>query len=303
MARADQISDYSARARYLTLDKTFSIYRPPVPPRIFEDEPAEALKENADTAVIHCDLSSTIGSVSPSTTPLLLAAYLRIKPGQPLHLRTGASTEIIYAIAGTGTTLWADGRIDWRAGDAMFLPGGVEYTHTATSVGNAVLWQCTNEPQLAFEHARPAEPGAAPVPPTFFDGSKVLEELNNIRTNGVQSDGGKSTALLMSSASMDGKGVSSPSMTFVLNTVEPRQFQAPHSHNSVAVTLVLQGEKAYSIVDGKRIPWSRYATFVTPATSVHSHHNDDDDKDALFLIVQDGGLYYHCRTIGFQAAS
>jgi hypothetical protein len=38
---------------------------------------------------------------------------------------------------------------------------------------------------------------------------------------------------------------------------------------------------------------------VTPPGAPHSHHNDGDRR-ALFLIVQDGGLHYHARTMGFS---
>jgi gentisate 1,2-dioxygenase len=38
---------------------------------------------------------------------------------------------------------------------------------------------------------------------------------------------------------------------------------------------------------------------ITPPGTFHSHHNDGDEV-ALFLIVQDGGLYYHARTMGFS---
>ncbi len=40
---------------------------------------------------------------------------------------------------------------------------------------------------------------------------------------------------------------------------------------------------------------------ITPPAAMHSHHNEGDEL-ALFLIVQDGGLYYHCRTMGFSYA-
>ena len=40
---------------------------------------------------------------------------------------------------------------------------------------------------------------------------------------------------------------------------------------------------------------------ITPPADLHSHHNEGD-RVALFLIVQDGGLYYHCRTMGFSYA-
>jgi hypothetical protein len=38
---------------------------------------------------------------------------------------------------------------------------------------------------------------------------------------------------------------------------------------------------------------------ITPPAAFHSHHNEGRDL-ALFLIVQDGGVYYHCRTMGFS---
>ena len=64
---------------------------------------------------------------------------------------------------------------------------------------------------------------------------------------------------------------------------------------------VEQGEECYSLIDGERKDWSPFATTITPPTSVHSHHNDGDNQ-ALFLIVQDGGLYYHTRAMGFAFA-
>jgi gentisate 1,2-dioxygenase len=300
MMQTDTNQDFTTPALYLTLDKTFGIYRPPVPAKMFLDEPAEALEPDAETAIIYCDQSDAMDAASPSTTPLLLSGYLRVNPRTPLTTTSGGSTEFHYVIQGSGSTEWDGGTIKWCRGDAMILPGGIEYTHRAVGDSNAVLWMCSNAPLLAFENARPAEPDSGPVGPTYFPADKIVDALERVRTLTIQSDGSKSTALLLSTESMAGKGVSSPSMTLVFNTVDPHQFQSPHLHNSVAVTLVLKGEKSYSIVDGKRIDWSPFATFVTPAGSVHSHHNDHD-QDSLFLIVQDGGLYYHCRTIGFEA--
>ena len=42
-------------------------------------------------------------------------------------------------------------------------------------------------------------------------------------------------------------------------------------------------------------------TTITPPVSVHSHHNGGNEQ-ALFLIVQDGGIYYHTRAMGFEFA-
>ena len=40
---------------------------------------------------------------------------------------------------------------------------------------------------------------------------------------------------------------------------------------------------------------------MTPPAESHSHHNVGDQL-ALFLIVQDGGLHDHARTMGFSSA-
>jgi gentisate 1,2-dioxygenase len=90
-------------------------------------------------------------------------------------------------------------------------------------------------------------------------------------------------------------------MTLALNSMEPGGSQRAHRHNSVAVTLPILGERCYSMIDGERVEWQPYATMVTPPGAAHSHHNDGNTL-ATFLIVQDGGLFYHCRTIGFAFA-
>jgi gentisate 1,2-dioxygenase len=90
-------------------------------------------------------------------------------------------------------------------------------------------------------------------------------------------------------------------MTLALNSMEPGQAQRAHRHNSAAVTLVIEGQRCYSTIDGVRADWQPFATMITPATVAHSHHNEGDQL-ATFLIVQDGGVFYHCRAIGFSFA-
>ena len=90
-----------------------------------------------------------------------------------------------------------------------------------------------------------------------------------------------------------------PSFTLALNSLLPGESQRGHRHNAVAVTLVLAGERCYSLIDGERADWEPHTVMITPPTAFHSHHNDGSEL-ALFLIVQDGGVYYHCRTMGFS---
>ena len=53
------------------------------------------------------------------------------------------------------------------------------------------------------------------------------------------------------------------------------------------------------MIDGVRKDWTPWATTITPPVAYHSHHNEGGGL-AKFLIVQDGGLYYHGRTMGFS---
>ena len=84
-----------------------------------------------------------------------------------------------------------------------------------------------------------------------------------------------------------------------MNYLPPGVTQRPHRHNSVAVSLVINGGNCFSTIDGKRKDWAPWCTTITPPVSVHSHTNHGDER-AMFLIIQDGGLYYHGRTMGFE---
>jgi gentisate 1,2-dioxygenase len=92
-----------------------------------------------------------------------------------------------------------------------------------------------------------------------------------------------------------------PTLTLAMNQLPPRDFQRPHRHNSAAITLNIRCQGCYSMVGGRRIDWQPYAVMVTPPGEVHSHHNEGD-LTMTCLIVQDGGLYHHCRTMGFEYA-
>jgi gentisate 1,2-dioxygenase len=92
-----------------------------------------------------------------------------------------------------------------------------------------------------------------------------------------------------------------PSFTLAMNSLLPDESQRAHRHNAVAVTLAVAGDRCYSLIGGSRVDWEPNAVMITPPTLMHSHHNEGREL-ALFLIVQDGGVYYHCRTMGFSYA-
>ncbi len=136
-------------------------------------------------------------------------------------------------------------------------------------------------------------PGGVPTALTAQDGGAVLwvvTAAQNATTSGI--------ALIFSSDRQEKARNILPTLTLSLNTVPAGEQQRAHRHNSAAITLILKGENCHSMVGGEKCDWSPFATLVTPATEPHSHHNDSAER-AMFLIVQDGGLHYHARTMGF----
>jgi gentisate 1,2-dioxygenase len=286
-----------ARGRFFNTGNGFNVRLPPVPDRIFADEPARALDPATPTGLIACDISADLACDFPATSPLVLARYARIRAGETLATDFAASGVIAYVIAGSGTTKCAGEIVDWGAGDLFVLPGGAPATHTANET-DSVLWIVTNEPQLAFENLRAPGPGAAPTDVVHYRGAEIMRQIDLLYDIGRNEEIAGS-ALIFSAERQEATCNILPTLTAAMNSLPGGVVQRPHRHNSVAVSLVIKGERCFSIIDGKRKDWAPWATTITPPVSVHSHHNGGNEM-ALFLIIQDGGIYYHARAMGFE---
>jgi gentisate 1,2-dioxygenase len=289
-------SPYAANARYLTSLDGFNIKRPDVPPHVFRAERDRALDQATPTGLVPLDLSVTLGLDYPATTPFILSHYARIRAGDALPTSFQASAEIYHVLRGSGTTTGDGVSIAWQASDTFCLPGGTPTRHVATE--DAVLWIATNEPQLRFEGLRPPAPGAAPIRPAFYPMAEIRRRLLAVYLDprGAAMPG---KSVNLGNIALEASRTTTPSFTLALNSLLPGESQRGHRHNAVAVTLVLAGEGCYSLIDGARAEWEPHTVMITPPTAFHSHHNDGSEL-ALFLIVQDGGIYYHCRTMGFS---
>jgi gentisate 1,2-dioxygenase len=287
-----------ARGRFFNTGNAFNVQLPPVPDHLFTAEPVAALDPRAPTGLIACDLSQQLACPFPATTPLVLARYARIRSGETLTTEFAASGIICYVICGAGSTDGGAECIAWNTGDLFILPGGRAYTHAAAA--DAVLWMVTNEPQLAFEHLRPPADGDAPTAIVHFTADEIARQIDFIYEIG-RTEEIAGSALIFSSAEQEASRNILPTLTVAMNSLPGGQSQRPHIHNSVAVSLIIKGAQCYSVMNGRRKDWAPWATSITPPTAVHSHHNGGNEQ-AMFLIVQDGGIFYHARAMGFEFA-
>ena len=273
----------AARARFFNSGNAFNVKLAPVPAAAFAPPGPDA-----PTGITPCDQSAAIGCNFPATTPLVLARYATIRAGESLALDSRATGLIGCVLRGAGQ---APG-FDWGPGDVFLLPGGAQ---TLTATADALLWLVGNEPMLAFEDLRP---GPVPRAAVHYPAAEIERQIALIGAC-TSNAGTAGLALIFSSDGLEAWRNITPSLTLSLNTLPPREAQRAHRHNAAAITLVMQGEDCHSMVAGVARPWRQGATLVTPPGDPHSHHNGGDVQ-ARFLIVQDGGLHYHARTMGFE---
>lgn len=298
-AAAGAETDYAARARYFDSSVAFAIENPPVPCRQFTEERDRAFDPATGSAAIAVDQGPAMGLDFPATTPLALAHYIRVAAGERLPFASGASAELYYVIDGAGESAKGCDRIRWRAGDVFALPGGGETIHAADSDA-AVLWAVTNAPALAFDGLAPPPPECARMEAVLYPGAEIARRMTEIRPKltGTRTPG--IAVVFSSSAQERGRNVA-PGLTFAMNQLPPFGSQLAHRHNSVAVSLAVNAPQGSSLVEGERVAWAPFGTVVTPPGAVHSHRNDGAEW-AHWLIVQDGGYHYHCRTMEFRYA-
>ena len=286
------------RARYFNSGNAFAQTPPPMPSVQFLDQRDRAFAASTPTGLIDMDLSDALQLPYPATTPLVMSRYARVAAGETLRVEVRASVQLFCVLQGCGVTSVGEQRACWKAGDILALPGAAVARHEASE--DVVAWLVTDEPTLAFLNLEPLALARSPVSPVHYLAEDLARELDAVYRH-PQADTFPGYAVVLSQQSLEHTRNIHPSLTLALNSLPPHRAQRPHVHNSMALTLCLQGEQCYSVIDGERKDWGRHAVMVTPPGAVHSHHNDGRQRMTC-LIVQDGGLYYHARTMGFAFA-
>jgi gentisate 1,2-dioxygenase len=295
-AEIDQ-DTYASRARYLINENGFAFSWPAVPMRQFLAERDRAFSAECPTGLIALDSSADLHTQYPATTPTLLCRYVKLRATEQMRTAFAASGEIFYVMSGTGESRNGPDVVDWSSGDVFCFPGGGETMHRAGGA-DCLLFAVTNEPLLAFERLRPPLPGQAVVETTHWPAAEIERHFLEVWRRPVSANA-TGNSVQFSTTALQPSSNTIPSINTAINTLEPGCDQRPHRHNGVAVTLAIQGEGVYSLIDGKRVDWSTGAAQITPATLLHSHHSRGTQRMRSF-VIQDEGLHHYTRTPGFS---
>lgn len=290
-------SVYERRAEYYDPENAFDFRLPSIPRRQFLAERDRAFDRDTGTAVIPLDIGAELGVDYEATTPVLLCRYLRLGAGDEWAFELRASGEIYFVMEGEGESVNGDDRIPWQKGDLFCFPGGRRTLHRAGAT-DSILFCITNEPLLALEHLQPPRPGNGPIETVHYPAREIARRFEAVFAR-PRTGNEAGRAILFSSPALGEGHTILPSVNVAINTLEPGGDQRPHRHNGVAVTLALEGDGVYSLIEDQRVDWSDNAAQITPPTELHSHHNRGSRR-MVSLVVQDEGLHYYTRTPGFS---
>jgi len=267
--------------------------------------PAE-LHEEGETAIIELDLSSTIETDYPATTPNLLANYIHIKPNENISTQVNSTSEVFFVMRGSGYTETDQGKIEWKKGDVFTLPSNTGLTHNAIQ-DSAICW-VHDSPLLNYIGA---VAGKARFQPAFYSQEYLEGEISRIREAGIKENRNRNGVILGNPASEKTRTMTH-SMWSLYNLLPKGAVQKPHRHNSVAIDLAVYAadENVYTmigkeiddegnIIDPIKAVWKPNTVFVTPPGWWHAHYNESDE-DAYVFPMQDAGLQINMRTLDIQ---
>ncbi len=289
--------DYTAEARYYDPANAFDFRWPRVPRRQFLAERDRAFDAGTPTALIPLDASDALATPYPATTPSLLAQYVRLRRGESLACTQRASGEVYLVMHGAGRSRSGADTVAWSEGDLFCFAAGQETLHAAADE-DSLLFCVSDAPLVAFQGLAPSDPGDSMIETVHWPADQIDRHLATVYTRErTENEAGR--AVLFSSRALAPARNILPMMVAAINTLEAGGDQRPHRHNGVAITLALQGEGVYSLIEDERIDWVSGAAQITPATELHSHHNRGS-KRMRSLVIQDEGLHYYTRTPGFS---
>tara|TARA_B100002051_G_scaffold130301_1_gene123800 strand:+ start:730 stop:1632 length:903 start_codon:yes stop_codon:yes gene_type:complete len=284
------------RAIWNTPENAFDWSWPKVPRHQFLSEKQKAYDFNGDSLLIPLDISNVLKTSYMATTPSILARYIKINSKKNLSHILSTSGEIYYVLEGKGFSKNENEIIEWSKGDVFCFPGGKETEHSSIA-DNSILFLVTNEPLLNFEQLSPSNNNSN-ILPSHWPHEKTASFLEE-RYKRPKTKETSGVAVLFSTEETLPSRNTIPSINTSINTLEAGGDQRPHRHNGVAITLAIEGEKVYSMIEDQKIDWKNGVAQITPAAELHSHHNRGS-KRMISFVVQDEGLHWYLRTTGFS---
>lgn len=122
----------------------------------------------------------------------------------------------------------------------------------------------------------------------------ALEPLVERAAREVSMHDAERRALLLTHPAFEGTVFTSPTLSAALQILEPGESAPPHRHTLAALRLVMVGEGAVTVTDGKRCEMRPGDMILTPAMTWHAHEHPGKERVVWF----DGLDYPLARQLG-----
>ena len=281
-------------AEYYEYSSAASIQLPPVPILSWDAE-----QVRGESRMEPFDLSETIGTHYPATSPNLLAGFVYLKKMDRILLQDNATSCIFYVIQGRGSA----NHFQWQQGDVFTFPSEKVKLFAEE---DAILYMVQDSPLLKYLGVIPEK---CLFTPTFY--SKSDMEQNMLLLTNDDSEKNRHGILLGNRVTRESTKTITPTLWALYNKLPEHSFQKPHRHNSVAIDYCIEADgEVYTLIGSKLNPdgtihnptkmyWRSRRVFTTPPGLWHSHHNETD-KVAYVLPLQDAGLFTYQQTLDIQ---
>ena len=258
------------------------------------------------------DFSNVFNVSYKSTTPNLLASFIKLKKNDNIELKFNedniefnATSHLFYVIKGECSICIDNNNEVVYCGDIIISP-----------CFNSVLIKNLGEDELQIYYINDSPLvnylGNTATKKIFkfaiYRNEFIIRKLNEL-SNPTNNRKG----ILLSNKDTEKIGVNTitPVLWALYNELPPKTIQKPHKHNSVALDLCIKcsdseniytliGEELDSngnIINPKKVYWKEGCMFITPPGLWHSHNNIGDTY-AYVLPIQDAGLLLYQRILG-----
>jgi gentisate 1,2-dioxygenase len=264
-----------------------------------------SLYQDGPSRVVTLDLSRDLGVDYPATGPSLLAHFVRVVRADRQTLNPLATSQLIYVLAGEGTVTQGEHRIAFTKGAFAALPGGAPAIVQAET--DTALYYVNDAPLLAYLGVGDVRPRFTP---TLYPALEANAKLTAVEHAPGAAQHNR-ISILLGNRHFPLTRTITHTMWAMFGIVEPRSFQKPHRHQSIALDLIVDCKKGcYTLVGTEldvrneivapaRIDWEPGLAFVTPPGYWHAHYNETDGP-AHVIPLQDAGLHSYLRTLDIR---
>jgi gentisate 1,2-dioxygenase len=166
-----------------------------------------------------------------------------------------------------------------------------DYYDRLSKLGMAPLWE-------VLKNIVPDQPKSVCAPAIwhFNDVKPLVSEAGSV----ITTEEANRRVLVLENPTLRGKSRITQSLYAGLQLIEPGEIAPPHRHTSAAIRFILDGEGAYTQVDGEKTIMSPGDFVLTPSDTAHDHGNTSK-QPMIWLDVLDlptvnffeAGFYHH----------